>query len=64
MCFYLNKQKIFEGKYINGSRDGLWLYWHENGSKWMEKIFKDGNIIKESCFDENGNDSDCSYIEP
>ena len=63
IMFYSEKQKIMEGTYREGRKDGFWTLWYENGNKWMEKTFNEGNIIKETCWDENGNNIVCGKID-
>ena len=37
--FYDNGQKVEEGNYKDGERDGLWISWYENKQKKMEGIY-------------------------
>ena len=39
-------QKYLEGTYKNGKEVGLWTYWRENGQKWREVTYKDGEQIE------------------
>ena len=44
-----------DGTYKNNQRDGQWIYWYENGSKWSEGFFKNGkNNGKRVTYFENG----------
>jgi len=45
--------------YKDGKEDGLKTYWHENGQKYSEGIYKVGNVISEKCWDEVGNEMEC-----
>jgi len=33
--------------------------WHENGQKSDEVTYKDGELISEKCWDEDGNECEC-----
>ena len=53
--YYPHKKLQMDGTYKNNLRDGLWIYWYENGSKWSEGFFKDGkNDGKRLTYFENG----------
>lgn len=39
---YPNGVVKFEGRMLNGKRDGKWTYYYESGIKWSEGIFKKG----------------------
>jgi|TARA_Y100000310_G_C20586674_1_gene765783 hypothetical protein len=41
--------------------DGLWTMWYENGQKEYEQTWKDGEMISEKCWDEDGNKCECGY---
>ena len=56
----LNGQKISEGTYKDGKKHGLETNWFENGKKSSEKTYKDGELISEECWDEDGNEIQCS----
>jgi len=49
-----NGQKMKEGTYKDGERDGLWTYWSENGQKMRERIYKDDKIISEREWNQDG----------
>lgn len=53
--WYESGKLYFEGNYIEDKHDGLSRRWHENGQKDREWIYKDGELISETCWDENGN---------
>ena len=40
-------------------RDGLWTWWYENGKKLKEETYKDGELISQECWDEDGNEKEC-----
>ena len=60
--WYENGQKEREGTYKDGELDGKWTRWHENGQKRGEATFKDGSLISVKCWDEDGNEIDCSEL--
>jgi len=60
--WYENGQKWVEIAYKNGRKDGLHTGWHENGQKRSETTFKDGELISGKCWDEDGNEIDCSEL--
>ena len=40
---YPNGQKLIQGSYKDGKKDGLFMEWHKNGQKSTEGNWKDGN---------------------
>jgi antitoxin component YwqK of YwqJK toxin-antitoxin module len=42
------------GRFKNGKRDGLWTNWHENGQKYSEEIFKNGESDTYKLFNSKG----------
>ena len=46
--------------YKDGELDGLFIYWYENGQKMGEETFKAGELIDLKCWDEDGNEMECS----
>ena len=50
-----NGDKIILGKVVDGKKEGKWTHWYENGQKKWEGTFKDGEMIKETYWDEDGN---------
>mgnify|MGYP001299537663 CR=1 FL=1 len=62
--WYENGQKGLEGTHKNGERDGLWTGWYENGQKSGEATFKDGELISEKCWDQDGDECECSEWGP
>lgn len=53
--YYPNKKLQMDGTYKNNQRDGQWIYWYENGSKWSEGFFREGkNDGKRITYFENG----------
>ena len=57
-----NGQKGAEETYKDGKEEGLWTQWYENGQKRGEATFKDGSLISVKCWDEDGNEIDCSEL--
>ena len=49
-------RKAFELTYKNGKEDGKLTEWHSNGQKKAETTYRDGGIITEHSWDENGNE--------
>ena len=47
---YANGQKKVEGNYKNGKPDGVHAWWHENGEKRSDTIWKDGHFIEYNGF--------------
>ena len=58
--WYENGQKKQEETYKDGEYDGLKTSWYENGQKSWEGTFKDGESISSRCWDEDGNECECS----
>lgn len=40
--FYPQGQKRIEGEYVDGLRDGTWMYWYDNGNTWSQASYKAG----------------------
>ena len=55
--YWPNGKKKAEGTFKGkGVRlDGKYTDWYENGQKWHEGTYKDGEMIKETYWDEDGN---------
>ena len=39
----------------DGEKDAKWTGWHENGQKSDERTYKNGELIEETYWDEDGN---------
>ncbi len=53
--YYPNKQMQMDGRYVNGKRDGKWMYWYENGTVWSEGFYLKGKADgKRTTYFENG----------
>ena len=51
-----NGKKRSEGKYINSIKHGFWTEWKINGDKYVEILYKNGEIIQiKNCEMENCN---------
>ena len=61
--YWSNGMMKEEGTLKNGEQDGKWTWWYENGQKWKERTYKDGELISEKCWDEDGNEIDCDELE-
>ncbi len=40
-AFYEDGSKRYQGEFLEGKRNGYWVYWYEDGTKWSEGYFKD-----------------------
>ncbi len=54
-AWFDNRKKNYEGRYINGKREGLWRYYHYNGRVAQQGFFKNDSLVKAAYFDEEGN---------
>jgi len=57
-----NGQKSYTSTLKDGKKDGLMTGWYENGQKKDEGTYKDGELISTKCWDEDGNEIDCSEL--
>ena len=46
--YYENGEKLGEGKFENGKRQGKWTWWRQDGAIWKSVNYKDGKEIKGS----------------
>ena len=53
--WYGNGQKEYEETYKDGIKDGKSILWDENGQKRSEETYKEGKLISDKWWDENGN---------
>ena len=58
--WYPSGQKRLEEFYKNGNPDGLRTRWHSNGKKKYEGTYQDGELISSKCWDEDGNECECT----
>ena len=68
--WYSNGEKSSEGTYLlredtgkDRELDGLWTSWYGNGQKNSEVTYKDGKLISEECWEEDGNGCECESGE-
>ena len=47
--------------YKDGKLDGLKTWYYENGQKFWENTYKDGEYISAECWDEDGKEMDCLW---
>ncbi len=57
--WYENGQIEYEETYQHGAINGLGRHWYENGQLRAKGNFKDGMLISQTCWDEDGNEFDC-----
>jgi antitoxin component YwqK of YwqJK toxin-antitoxin module len=62
--WYKNGQKREEGTFKDGEKDGLSTAWYDNGQKSGEATFKDGELISSKCWDQDGDECECSEWGP
>jgi len=46
--------------YRDGKPNGLRTRWFENGQKKFEGTYKDNKLISEECWEEDGNECECT----
>ena len=51
---YAQKRKLRETNYKDGKKDGLSVYWHENGHKWLEENYKDHEVVSMKLWNSKG----------
>ena len=59
--YHPNGQKESEGSLRDNKEHGLWTWWYENGQKWREIHYKDGSMVLETHWRENGQKSEGKY---
>lgn len=52
--WYINRNKNFEGRYVNGTKEGAWSYYHYNGKLATKNIYKNDSIVKSFYFNDGG----------
>ena len=50
-----NRNKNFVGRYVNGKKEGLWRYYHNNGKIAKQAFYRNDQFVKGAYFDEAGN---------
>lgn len=48
--WYQHGLKNFEGNYVNGIKDGLWIFYDIKGRKTDEQVFQGGNLVTHNKF--------------
>ena len=48
--WYEHGLKNFEGNYVNGTKDGLWIFYDIKGRKTDEQTFQGGNLVSHNKF--------------
>jgi len=59
---YENGNKESEWTLMDGKLDGLYTLWYKSGRKWLQNTYKDGELISQKCWDEDGNECVCSDL--
>lgn len=49
-----NRNKNFEGRYINGKREGLWRRYYYSGELAAKALFKNDSLLSERFYEKNG----------
>lgn len=52
--WFNNRKLNWEGRYVDGKREGAWQYYHYNGKLALKGFFKNDSLIRAYHFDENG----------
>ena len=55
-AWFDNRNKSYEGRYINGKREGLWRNYFYSGEIAARAFFKNDSLITEKFYDKNGNE--------
>lgn len=43
--YYDNDQLAEKGQYVNGVKEGVWVYWYKNGNKSIKENYKEGKRV-------------------
>jgi antitoxin component YwqK of YwqJK toxin-antitoxin module len=54
-----NGMMWWETSYKNGVKDGYTREWFKSGQLFKEAVYKDGNLIRQKCWDEEGEVFEC-----
>jgi antitoxin component YwqK of YwqJK toxin-antitoxin module len=54
-----NGMMWWETSYKNGVKDGFTREWFKSGQLFKEAVYKDGNLISQKCWDEEGEVFEC-----
>jgi antitoxin component YwqK of YwqJK toxin-antitoxin module len=42
--YYPNGKLNYTGAFVNGKKDGIWVFYDESGKKFVEQVFKAGQL--------------------
>ena len=60
--WYISGKKWFQKNYKDGKLDGLSIFWDREEILDTENTYKDGELILQRCFNEDGNECECSDL--
>ena len=60
--WYKSGRKWLENTYKDGKLDGLSIYWDRKEQLDTKRTYKDGELISQKCWDEDGNECVCSDL--
>ena len=60
--WYKSGRKWLENSYKDGKLDGLSIYWDRKEQLDTKRTYKDGELISQKCWDEDGNECECSDL--
>ncbi|MEY4111383.1 MAG: hypothetical protein RLZZ46_1739, partial [Bacteroidota bacterium] len=43
--YYANGNLNYVGAFVQGKKDGIWIFYDEAGKKFMEQKFQGGNLL-------------------
>ena len=58
--FYSNGKLLAKGFVKDDKPHGIEIFYHFNGRIWIKRIYKEGNLVKENCWDDKGIEETCS----
>ena len=60
--WYKSGRKWLQNTYKDGKLDGLSIYWDRKEQLDTKRTYKDGELISQKCWDEDGNECECSDL--
>ena len=60
--WYKSGKKWLQNTYKDGKLDGLSIYWDRKELLDTKRTYKDGELISQKCWDEDGNECECSDL--
>lgn len=57
-AWFMNRNLNWEGRYLDGKREGAWQYYHYNGKLAAKGFYRNDSLMRAYYFDENGNKTD------